>query len=110
MMEQLENVPPRGRATSSSGSTGAPMPNASSAQRHTTQPYPAYEPPHAGVPRPWRFLVLGLWLVALASLSLRSVCRPEVPGANERGLGVRHEQRAKSWYHCEPWIRRAIRG
>jgi len=79
--------------------------------RHTTRPHAAYEPPpHSGVTRPWRLLVLGLWLVALAAISLRPVCRPEVPGANERARGVRHEKRGKSWYHCEPWIQRALGG
>ena len=32
-------------------------------------------------------------LTAVVSLSLRSVCVPEVAGANETGFGVRHEQR-----------------
>ena len=86
------------------------MPNAPGGLRPITQPYPAYEPPHSDLTRPWRFLVLALWLVAVAALSLRSVCRPEAAGDNEWGLGVRHEQRAKSWYHCEPWLRRTLRG
>jgi len=47
------------------------------------------------------------WLVFLSSVR---VCSQEVPGTNESGLGVRHEQRGKVWYHCEPWIRRALRG
>ena len=84
------------------------MPNAPGGPRHTTQPYPAYEPPRSDVTRPWRILVLGLWFVALAAVLLRPVCRPEVPGAKEWARGVRHERRGKAWYHCEPWIRRAL--
>jgi hypothetical protein len=84
--------------------------NAPAVRHHTTQAHAAYDPPNTDVARPWRLLVAGLLLVALVSLSVRSVCRPEVPGANEWGFGVRHEQRGQSWYHCEPWIRRALRG
>jgi len=36
------------------------------------------------------------WLVFLSSVR---VCSQEVPGTNESGLGVRHEQRGKVWYH-----------
>ena len=47
-------------------------------------------------------------LTAVVSLSLRSVCVPEVAGANETGFGVRHEQRGTGGGHCEPWIRRVL--
>ena len=76
---------------------------------HTTQAHPGYEAPHSDVSRPWQLVVVGLLLVAVASISVRSVCLSEVPGANERGLGVRHERRGATWYHCEPWIRRVLR-
>jgi hypothetical protein len=42
-------------------------------------------------------------------LAFVRVCAQEAPGANEWMRGVRHEQRGKVWYHCEPWIRRAVR-
>ena len=71
---------------------------------HTTQTHTAYEPPHSDVSRPWQVLIVALLLVAIAAVSVRSVCLPEVAGANERALGVRHEQRGAAWYHCEPWI------
>jgi len=81
----------------------------SSVRHHTTQTVPAYEPQHDGVRRGWRFVVAGLFVMAIAAVSLRPVCRPDVAGANEAGFGVRHEQRGARWYHCEPWIRRALR-
>jgi len=83
--------------------------SASGVRSHTTQAHPAYEPSHSNVARPWQLLIAGLLLVAILSISVRSACLPEVPGANERGLGVRHEQRGATWDHCEPWIRRAVR-
>ena len=48
-------------------------------------------------------------VTALVSLSTVRVCTQEVSGANERMLGVRHEKVGNVWYHCEPWIRRALR-
>lgn len=86
------------------------MPNASSPRTHTTQSVPAYQPQRTDVALPWRLLVAALLFTGLAALSLTRVCRPEVPGANETGFGVRHEQRGKAWYHCEPWIRTVLRG
>ncbi len=75
---------------------------------HTTQSFPAYESPHGDVRPAWRLIVVGLLLVAVASVSLRRVCRPDVPGTSEPRFGVRHEQRGTQWYHCEPWIRRVL--
>jgi len=84
------------------------VPNATSTRPQTTQSFPAYEP-HADISLAWRLVVAGLLLTGLVSLSSVRVCSQEVPGANESGLGVRHERRGKVWYHCEPWIRRALR-
>ena len=84
------------------------MPNTAGVRSHTTQAHAAYEPTHSDVSRPWLLLVAALLLVAVASLSVRPVCLPEVPGANESGFGVRHERHGSSWYHCAPWIRRAF--
>ena len=75
---------------------------------HTTHARPAYELRGENVGRGWLLLTAGLLLTALASLCVRSVCLLDVPGANESGFGVRHEQRGTVWYHCEPWIRRAL--
>jgi hypothetical protein len=83
--------------------------NAASLRTHTPQVVAAYREPPAGISLPWRLLVAGLLFTGLASLSFVRVCAPDVPGANEWMLGVRHEQRGKMWYHCEPWIRRALR-
>jgi hypothetical protein len=80
----------------------------SGVRAHTTQTHPAYEPSHSDVSRPWQLLIVGLLLVAIVAISVRSVCLPEVPGANERGLGVRHQRRGTTWDHCEPWIRRVL--
>ena len=78
-------------------------------RRHTTQAVPAYEPPNAGR-RLWWFVVAGLAALALAAPVLRSVCVPDAANAGgEAGFGVRHEQRGAVWYHCEPWLRRALR-
>lgn len=76
--------------------------------RHTTQSHPAYEPEKQGVARVWVLVTACLLLTALASVFVRSACRPDVPGATESGFGVRHEQRGTQWYHCEPWIRHAL--
>ncbi len=84
------------------------MASTTGVRSHTTQVHPAYESPHSNVSRPWQLLIAGLLLVAILSISVRSVCLSEVPGANERGLGVRHERRGATWYHCEPWIRRVL--
>ena len=85
------------------------MPNAASVRTHTPQVVSAYREPPVGISFAWRLLVAGLLLTALASLLFVRVCVQEVPGTNEWMLGVRHEQRGKVWYHCEPWIRRALR-
>jgi hypothetical protein len=77
-------------------------------RHHTTQSHPAYEPQSKTVGRGWMLLTAGLLLTALAALCLRPVCLLDLPGANESGFGVRHEQRGTVWYHCEPWIRRAL--
>ena len=84
------------------------MASTSGVRAHTTQAPTAYEPTHSDVSRPWQLLVVGLLLVAIVAISVRSVCLPEVPGANERGLGVRHQRRGTTWDHCEPWIRRVL--
>ena len=77
--------------------------------RHTTQSHPAYEPKGERVRRRWQLVVAGLVATALVSLVLRPVCTPDgAPGGTESGFGVRHEQRGTTWYHCEPWIRRAL--
>jgi hypothetical protein len=86
------------------------VPNATDVRRQTAQARVAYEAPPAGVRLPWRLLTAGLFVTALASLLVRSVCHPEVPGASETGFGVRHEQHGRGWYHCEPWIRRVLGG
>ena len=75
---------------------------------HTTQAHAAYEAPHSNVSRPWALLIVGLLATAVAAIAVHPVCLPEVRGANERAAGVRHEQHGTTWYHCEPWIRRAI--
>jgi len=85
------------------GSSGAPA-----VRHHTTQTHRAYDAPHTDVSRPWQFLVVALLAVAVTAFAARPVCLPEVAGANERAVGVRHERRGSAWYHCEPWIRRAL--
>lgn len=85
------------------------MPNADSVRTHTPQVVSAYRELPANVSLPWRLLVTGLLLTALVAFSTVRVCTLEVQGANEWMLGVRHEQRGKVWYHCEPWIRRVLR-
>ena len=77
---------------------------------HTTQVHPAHDRPHSDISRPWQLLIAGLLLVGLAAVSVRPVCLPDMPGANERALGVRHERRGTTWYHCEPWISRVLGG
>ena len=84
-------------------------PNAASVRTHTPQVVSAYRELPARVSLPWRLLVAGLLLTGLVSLSSVRVCAQDVPGANEWMLGVRHEKIGKLWYHCEPWIRRALR-
>ena len=86
------------------------MPNDPPLRTHTSQVATAYQEPYGGVSLPWRLLVAGLLLTGLVSLSFVRVCTQEVPGANEWVIGVRHEQHGKVWYHCEQWIRRALRG
>lgn len=76
---------------------------------NTTQSFPAYGPLDEDIGRGWLLVLVGLLLTALVSLWLRPVCLPDVPGANEYAVGVRHERRAGVWYHCEPWIVRALR-
>ena len=85
------------------------MPNVAGLGTHTPQVVAAYRDPHGGIPLPWRLLVAGLLFTGLASLPFVRVCTKEAPGANEWILGVHHEQRGKVWFHCEPWIRRALR-
>jgi len=85
------------------------MPSAVRPRTETPQVVSAYRELPTDISLPWRLLVVGLLLVALVSLSTVRVCTLEVPGANERMLGVRHEKVGKVWYHCEPWIRRALR-
>ena len=94
------NVSVRCREGSRRSVAGKPHP--------VTQSQPAYEPENHEVRRGWQLVVAGLLLLALASLSVRSVCLPDRPGARESGFGVRHEQRGTEWYHCEPWIRRVL--
>ena len=84
------------------------MTSASGVRSHTTQAHAPYEAANNNISRPWQLLIAGLLLVGVLSISVRSVCLPEVPGANERGLGVRHERRGAAWYHCQPWIRRVL--
>jgi hypothetical protein len=77
--------------------------------RHTTLSHPAYGPADEHVGRGWQLIVAGLVVIALLALVLRPVCTPDgASGVSESGFGVRHEQRANKWYHCEPWIRRAV--
>lgn len=75
---------------------------------HTTRSHPAYEPRSDGIRRGWLLVVAGLVLTALSAILLHPVCRPDAAGDRESGFGVRHEQRGTTWYHCEPWIRRAL--
>jgi hypothetical protein len=78
-------------------------------RRHTTQSVAAYEPPNTDK-RLWWFIVAGLSALALVTPLLRSVCTPDAAmAAFETAAGVRHEQRGTVWYHCEPWIVRALR-
>jgi hypothetical protein len=84
------------------------MSGSSGTTHHTTRAHAAYEPGHDGVRRGWILIVAGLVLTAIAALLLRPTCRPDVAGARESGFGVRHERRGTQWYHCEPWIRRAL--
>ena len=85
------------------------MPNVARVRRLTPQVVSAYRELPSDIALPWRLLVAGLLFTGLASLSFVRVCTPDVPGANEWMLGVRHQQRDKVWYHREPWIRRALR-
>lgn len=85
------------------------MPNGASGRTHTPQVVSAYPELPADISLPWRLLVAGLLLTGLVSLSAVRVCQLEAPGANEWSISVRHERRGKVWYHCEPWIRRALR-
>ena len=80
----------------------------SGSRHHTTQSQPAYEPPNEGVARRWLLVIAGLLLTAGACLTVRPVCLPDVAGVVESGFGVRHEKHGAAWYHCEPWIRRAL--
>ena len=77
--------------------------------RTITSVHAAYEPPTERVRRRWQLVVAGLVMVALAAVLTRPDCRPDVPGADEAGFGVRHEKRGDTWVHCEPWIRRRVR-
>ena len=78
----------------------------------TTRPtgsYHAIEPPHHGLRRPWLLLVAGLLVATLGAIVVRPVCLIDVPGTPEPTFGVRHVKRGGTWFHCEPWIRRALR-
>ena len=77
-------------------------------QTLSTGSHPAFPPPHDGVRRPWLLLVAGLLVTTLAAVVLRPVCLIDLPGARESAIGVRHVKRDGTWYHCEPWIRRAL--
>ncbi len=68
----------------------------------------AVDSPHDGVRSPWLLLVAGLLVAALGAITLRPVCLLDVPGTREPAFGVRHVKRDGTWYHCEPWIRRAL--
>ena len=77
----------------------------------TTRPsgsYHAVDSPHDGVRRPWLLLVAGLLVAALGAIMLRPVCLPDVPGTREPAFAVRHVKRDGTWYHCEPWLQRAL--
>ena len=76
---------------------------------HTTRAQPAYESRSEGIRLEWRLVVACLMLTAVAALALHPVCLRDVPGARESAFGVRHVKRAGQWFHCEPWISRAIR-
>jgi hypothetical protein len=76
---------------------------------HTTRAHTAYEPRYDGIRPGWLVVVVCLVLTAGAALAVRPVCVIDVPGARESAAGVRHVKRAGRWYHCEPWVSRAIR-
>ena len=76
---------------------------------HTTRAHGAYEPQNDGISPGWLGVVAALFLTALVAICFRPVCLIDVPGARESAFGVRHVTRAGQWYHCEPWISRAIR-
>ena len=76
---------------------------------HTTRAHPAYEPRYDGIRPGWLLVVACLFVTALAALALRPVCLVDVAGARESAFGVRHVKRTGQWYHCEPWLSRAIR-
>ena len=80
----------------------------SSVTRHTTRAHPAYEPRPTGVRRSWLLVTAGLVLTAVLCLALRPVCEPDKAGVDEARFGVRHQQRGTQWYHCEPWLWRAV--
>ena len=79
-------------------------------QTFTTGSQPAYGPPHHGGRRPWLLLVLGFLVTTLGAIMLRPVCLIDVVGTPEPTFGVRHDKRDGTWYHCEPWIHRALSG
>ena len=76
--------------------------------RHTTQSHLAYAPEPEGVALRWRLVVAALVGLALLSFAVRPVCAPDGAPTNESAFGVRHERRGTTWYHCEPWVRRAL--
>lgn len=87
----------------------ASTPDVPQLQHTVSRPMPAYIPrPDQPMHRRWILLAAALVVTGLTSLSFRSVCEPDAPGANETGAGVRHERRGTAWYHCEPWIRRVL--
>lgn len=86
----------------------AEKPSASGLSVHTTQSFPAYRPETPGLTRSWLLVVAGLVAIALVALAVRPVCVPDEVASAHAGIGVRHEQRGTTWFHCEPWARRAF--
>jgi hypothetical protein len=86
----------------------AGSPDVPQLQHTIARPMPAYEPPTDRVRRRWILIVAALVLTGATSLSFKPVCEPDRRGIDESRAGVRHELRGKSWYHCEPWIRRVL--
>ena len=58
------------------------MASTSAVRAHTTQAHPAYEPSHSDVSRPWQLLIVGLLLVAIVAISVRSPTTVPVPWAS----------------------------
>ncbi len=75
---------------------------------HTTQSFPAYQPEKHALSRGWLLVVAGLVAIGLVALAVGPVCVPDDTASAHAGFGVRHEQRGTTWFHCEPWVRRAF--